>query len=208
VLDESPAPSGGTELGVAPMVRPPAATVAFVGATGYERADAAIALPASAPARRWWLAGHVAPGSDDRAPSAAGALVAYERVARDGGVSAMVALGLTSSSVELAGAAPTIRTLELPVRAGAWLGDRYAVGVAAIGAPYVTRGGTGDRNVVFGAGFMARAQVSVGAGLGLVAMVGVDGMARAVEYRWNDETVSTSGRVRPWLAIGASWGAP
>lgn len=199
VLDEGPAPTVGLELG--------AAAVGYVRPSGEARADLVAPTPAPARARRWLLGGLVAPGLGARTPLAAGVIVGHEGRANDEGMRTVVAVGLTSGRVGFAGAElATIHTLELPVRAGVWLGDRVALGAAAVAVPYTTSGGAGDRNVLLGAGLMVRAQGQVGP-LALAVVAGVDGMARSVEYRWHGEVVMTSGRARPWLAIGVTWEA-
>lgn len=158
------------------------------------------------PARRWTLAGLVVPAGAEATRSATGVMLSFDRAQGVDGVRLMMAIGVTSSSIDLGEMAPTIRTVEVPIRAGAWLGDRYAVGASAVAIPYETRGGAGDRNVLFGAGVMARAQLTLGGGgTGVVVQVGIDGMASSVEYRWEGDAVLASGRFRPWLAIGVSW---
>lgn len=160
----------------------------------------------AAPVRRWTLAGLLTPAGAAGTHSATGVMLAFDRAQGVDGVRLMMAIGVTSSSIDLGEMAPTIRTVEVPIRAGAWLGDRYAVGASAVAVPYETRGGAGDRNVLFGAGVMARAQVMLGGGgTGVVAQVGIDGMASSVEYRWEGDAVLASGRFRPWLAIGVTW---
>jgi hypothetical protein len=156
------------------------------------------------PATRWTLAALLGPAAAEDTHPAAGAWVAYDRRGGDG-VRSMAAIGVTSSSIELGEMAPAIRTVELPLRAGAWLGDSFAVGASALAVPYLTRGGSGDANVLFGAGVMARARLSLAHGTSLIALVGVDGMLSSVEYRWDGERVLASGRVRPWLAVGVTW---
>lgn len=170
-----------------------------------EREQAELARERRGPAKRWALAALVTPSVSERTESNTGVLLSLDRAHGEDGVRLMMSIGVTSSSIELGEMAPQIRTVEAPVRAGAWLGDRYAVGATAVAIPYETRGGAGDRNVLFGAGVTARAQLVVSGGTGVVAQVGVDGMARSVAYRWEGETVLASGRFRPWLAIGVTW---
>ncbi|HUQ01368.1 MAG TPA: hypothetical protein VM261_02685 [Kofleriaceae bacterium] len=178
----------------------PAAEPAPVAASSSSAAS-----PEREAATRWTLAALVTPAAAERTQPGGGAWVAYDRRGGGGGARPMLAIGVTSSSIELGERAPAIRTVEVPLRAGAWLGDSFAAGVSAVAVPYLTRGGAGDANVLFGAGVMARAQLSIVHGASLVAQVGVDGMLSSVEYRWEGEPVLASGRVRPWLAVGVTW---
>jgi hypothetical protein len=152
---------------------------------------------------RWSLNATMSPGIGERTRNAGGLLVGYDRDVR--GVHGFAAAGVSMSMAELPPPAPAVRTIEVPLRAGAWLGGDVAIGASAVVLPYDTTGGVGDRSVLVGAGVMARLRTRIGSGVGVVVHAGVDAMASTVEYRWEDTPVVTSGRTRLWVALGVVW---
>lgn len=162
-----------------------------------------VAVPRRARPARWSLGATMTPAVGELARNAGGVLVGYDR--RVAGVRGFASAGASMTMAELPPPAPAVRTIEFPLRVGAWLGDRVAVGAAALAVPYNTTGGAGDRSVLFGAGVMARARVVIGDGVGVVGYAGLDAMASTVEYRWEETAVLASARLRPWIAIGVTW---
>jgi hypothetical protein len=152
---------------------------------------------------RWSLSATMAHPAGELARNQGGLLVGYDRDVR--GVHAFAAAGVSMSMAELPPPAPAVRTIEMPLRAGAWLGGDAAIGASGVAIPYNTTGGIGDRSVLVGAGVMARLRTRIGNGVGVVMHAGVDAMASTVEYRWEDTPVLASGRLRMWVGLGVTW---
>jgi hypothetical protein len=152
---------------------------------------------------RWSLSATMGHPFGERTQNLGGFLVGHDREVR--GVHAFAAAGVSMSMAELPPPAPAVRTIEVPLRVGAWLGGDVAVGASVVALPYNTSGGVGDRNVLAGAGVMARLRMRIGEGMGMVVHAGVDAMASTVEYRWEGAPAVASGRTRVWVALGVAW---
>lgn len=179
-----------------------AADLALEGAAGAALdlgAPAAVArAEARGATRRWTVAARavVPPGTAE----SLGVLAAIES---GGLVRRTFALGAQQADVAVPGS--TVRVIGVPLRLGVAVGDRTSFAVAAVVEPLFASGGAGATSGLAGAGVSARTVVDTGASFALSIAAGVDVMANEIQYRWDGETVLTTGRFRPWLAIGATW---
>jgi hypothetical protein len=93
-----------------------------------------------------------------------------------------------------------------PLRAGVAIGDAPTFIVDAVAIPFEISLGTGDRNVIAGAGVEVRGEHRLGS-LDLVYEVGVDGFAKQVEYQWHGTPLYATPRVTAWSGLGVRWRA-
>ena len=126
---------------------------------------------------------------------------------RSRGVRWTAAVGVEARAVD-AGAPETVRMMGLSLRGGVAIpaGRHAAVGASAMVLPFLTRGGAGDRGALVGGGVAGRVVLPLpSSDTDVWLQAGVDVMANRIHYRWDDTTVLSTGRVRPWVLLGVTW---